>query len=187
MLAAPPAAQGLPFIPSMALGVFIAAPLVTFCLSAVTQAPNPLTSPDAAAWCGMASGALWQAGNACSIVAVQDPRVGLAVSLWQAPMTALLPSGITNSAVHPAHRCTADSQLIGSIGCLPLCISFRQQLMASLFALAQVAYPIMQCALFFSGAWGILLFKELRGRWQALYWTSGAVLLTGAALLSASK
>ncbi|GAB4821871.1 hypothetical protein N2152v2_008917 [Parachlorella kessleri] len=60
-------------------GIF-GAPLVTFCLSAVTQTPNPLSSPDTAAWYGMASGALWQAGNACSIVAVQDPRVGLAVA-----------------------------------------------------------------------------------------------------------
>jgi hypothetical protein len=51
----------------------------------------------------------------------------------------------------------------------------------------QVAYPIMQCGLFVAGAWGILLFKELKGKWQMLYWASGAVLLAGAALLSASK
>jgi hypothetical protein len=81
MLAAPPAARGIPYIPSMALGIFVAAPLATFCLSALASGADPLQSADAAAWNGMASGALWQAGNACSVLAVQDPRVGLAVGV----------------------------------------------------------------------------------------------------------
>ena len=45
----------------------------------------------------------------------------------------------------------------------------------------------MQLGLFVSGAWGILLFGEIRGRWAALYWCSGAVLVGGAAALSAAK
>lgn len=77
---------------------------------------------------------------------------------------------------------------------LVLCRAWDKQLwhwplvMVVVVVLLQVAYPLMQCGLFVAGAWGILLFRELRGvKWQALYWASGAVLLTGAALLAASK
>eukprot|EP00887_Chlorella_sp_A99_P006359 scaffold3.g6359.t1 len=51
-----------------------------------------------------------------------------------------------------------------------------------------VAYPIMQCGLFVGGAWGILLLGEMRSaRARAVYWTSGVVLVAGAALLAAAK
>lgn len=45
----------------------------------------------------------------------------------------------------------------------------------------------MQCGLFVAGAWGMLLFREVRGRAAALYWAAGGVLIAGAALLAASK
>lgn len=130
MLVAPPEHRGLPFIPSMAAGIFAAAPLATLLCAALAPGGSAglLGSLRPAMWPGLLAGAVWQAGNVCSVLATQDPRVGLAV-----------------------------------------------------------AYPIMQCGLFVAGAWGIALFGEVRGRWQALYWASGGVLLGGAVLLSSAK
>eukprot|EP00191_Tetraselmis_sp_GSL018_P002240 CAMPEP_0177597812 /NCGR_PEP_ID=MMETSP0419_2-20121207/11935_1 /TAXON_ID=582737 /ORGANISM="Tetraselmis sp., Strain GSL018" /LENGTH=324 /DNA_ID=CAMNT_0019090055 /DNA_START=269 /DNA_END=1240 /DNA_ORIENTATION=+ len=50
-----------------------------------------------------------------------------------------------------------------------------------------VAYPIMQCGLAVAGLWGVLVFREIRGRAQAIYWLSAAVLLLGATLLAIAK
>lgn len=81
MLAAPTAARGLPFLPSMSVGIFVASPLVTALLSGPRRAASVMRAAEVASAPGMTAGAVWQAGNMCSIVAVQDPRVGLAVSL----------------------------------------------------------------------------------------------------------
>ena len=50
-----------------------------------------------------------------------------------------------------------------------------------------LAMPIMQSGLFFSGMWGISLFNEVDRRAQPVYWASGAVLITGVALLASAK
>jgi len=50
-----------------------------------------------------------------------------------------------------------------------------------------LAYPIMQCGLAVAGLWGVLLFKEITGRAQTLYWLSTVVLICGASLLTLSK
>eukprot|EP00899_Mesostigma_viride_P028093 jgi/Mesvir1/8469/Mv15837-RA.1 len=50
-----------------------------------------------------------------------------------------------------------------------------------------IAYPIMQCGLFVSGAWGIFLFQEIHGRNAALYWLSGIFVVGGAVMLAFSK
>lgn len=138
MLAAPPEARGLPFVPSMALGAMILAPTIAACLacaaplSAVSftrvsgvcaaaccggasavcpwhwsiAAPwlclcltghtanigctlgathaspvVPQATSSRAAGPGMAAGFCWNAGNCCCILAVTDPRVGLAVAM----------------------------------------------------------------------------------------------------------
>eukprot|EP00037_Helgoeca_nana_P016425 m.154574 g.154574 ORF g.154574 m.154574 type:complete len:371 (-) comp23517_c0_seq2:129-1241(-) len=48
-----------------------------------------------------------------------------------------------------------------------------------------VAYPIMQCALFVSGLWGIFYFKEVTGRVAiGAFFVSGFVLIGGAVILS---
>ena len=49
-----------------------------------------------------------------------------------------------------------------------------------------VAYPIMQCALFVSGIWGVFLFKEIQGtRAIVAFFAFGGILLGGAAMLGA--
>ena len=50
-----------------------------------------------------------------------------------------------------------------------------------------LAMPIMQSGLFVSGIWGISLFGEIDRRAQPVYWSSGAVLITGVALLASAK
>eukprot|EP00035_Acanthoeca_spectabilis_P009733 m.171718 g.171718 ORF g.171718 m.171718 type:complete len:341 (-) comp14819_c0_seq4:73-1095(-) len=48
-----------------------------------------------------------------------------------------------------------------------------------------VAYPIMQCALFVSGLWGILWFEEIQGTTAIMgFFLSGGVLIGGAVVLS---
>merc|ERR1711871_472494 len=48
-----------------------------------------------------------------------------------------------------------------------------------------VAYPMMQCALFVSGVWGVAVFREIQG-WVPIttFFVSGGILLGGAALLA---
>merc|ERR1711907_289761 len=47
-----------------------------------------------------------------------------------------------------------------------------------------VAYPMFQCALFFSGLWGIFWFKEIRGAPAiSIFFLSGVTLLGGATIL----
>jgi len=49
-----------------------------------------------------------------------------------------------------------------------------------------VAYPLMQCALVFSGLWGIFVFKEIQGRAVRVFFAFCVVVLGGAALLTIS-
>jgi len=50
-----------------------------------------------------------------------------------------------------------------------------------------IAYPVMQCGLFVAGLWGILLYGELRGKWQLGFWLPGLFVLAGASMLAAAK
>lgn len=47
-----------------------------------------------------------------------------------------------------------------------------------------VAYPILQCALFVAGIWGIVVFKEIRGRTVWVFFFGGGVLILGAVLVA---
>lgn len=49
-----------------------------------------------------------------------------------------------------------------------------------------VACPFLQCALFFSGFWGICVFKELRGLSIIIFFCSAIVLVFGAVFLATS-
>mmetsp|Transcript_19135 Transcript_19135/g.53351 ORF Transcript_19135/g.53351 Transcript_19135/m.53351 type:complete len:168 (-) Transcript_19135:55-558(-) len=126
---APPSHQGLAYVPTMGLGVLISSPIVTFLLIKASRlADPPPLSAGKAALPGLVAGAIWNIGNAASIIAVNDPSVGLAI-----------------------------------------------------------AYPIMQCGLAVAGLLGILLYREIVGRAQAVYWASAAVLIAGASMLAACK
>ena len=59
---APEEAQGLPFVPSFALGVLITAPVLTGILIACRQAPVRLYARAAGLW-GTLAGVVWNAGN----------------------------------------------------------------------------------------------------------------------------
>lgn len=47
-----------------------------------------------------------------------------------------------------------------------------------------VAYPILQCALFVAGMWGVMFFKEIVGYEIAVFFLSGVVLLGGAVAIA---
>ncbi|KAL4458531.1 hypothetical protein ABPG75_013396 [Micractinium tetrahymenae] len=82
MLAAPKEARGVQFVPSMAAGALLVAPLVT---AVLTRAGSSISFTQAtssrAAAPGMAAGATWNVGNCLQILAVTNPRVGLAVAM----------------------------------------------------------------------------------------------------------
>ena len=59
---APDGATGLAYVPSMALGVLIAGPLLTTLLVACRQAPMKPYARVAGPW-GTLAGAMWNAGN----------------------------------------------------------------------------------------------------------------------------
>ncbi|CAL1157403.1 unnamed protein product [Cladocopium goreaui] len=46
-----------------------------------------------------------------------------------------------------------------------------------------VAYPILQCALFFGGLWGIYVFKEITGNSIGVFWGGALTLVAGVVLL----
>ena len=153
-----PAAQGLAFVPSLALGesmylaqgcmrltrasravtdvcsalgagVLLAAPIITGIITLSQKRDWPNLADRTVILYGCISGAIWNAGNMCAIIATRDPGVGLSV-----------------------------------------------------------AYPILQCGLVIAGLWGILLLGELRDpKAQAGFWISAALVLTGTIMLAASK
>jgi len=49
-----------------------------------------------------------------------------------------------------------------------------------------IAGPLLQCALFVAGLWGIFIFKEIKGAAIPVFFVSGTVLITGAVCLSLS-
>jgi len=79
MYYAPEEAKGVQYIPSMALGVIISSPVVTALMIYVSGHPWSLRTTSAALP-GIASGFIWNAGNALSIIATMSSGVGLAVA-----------------------------------------------------------------------------------------------------------
>lgn len=51
-----------------------------------------------------------------------------------------------------------------------------------------VAYPIMQCAIFVSGIWGVYVFGEIRNRTTIIvFWTGGCLLILGGLVLTVAR
>ena len=63
----------------MAAGVLLSSPFVTAAVLVLTGEERSLHA-SAAGLPGIVSGAIWNAGNICSIVATNDPHVGLAIA-----------------------------------------------------------------------------------------------------------
>lgn len=123
----PPEAAGLAAVPSFGLGALLAGFVVSaaYWKLAKQEETFPTIEGDQLL-AGCASGALWNAGNVCSIIAQSPPYS--------------LPYGI--------------------------------------------AYPILQCALFFGGLWGIFVFKEIQGNAVFAFWAGAVTLAAGIVLLS---
>jgi len=126
MKAAPSASQGLTIVPAFGIGCLLTAPLITLPYVYLIASTRPNFHLRVSFLPGIAAGAVWNAGNICSIFA---------------------------------------SDLIGY----------------------SIAYPIMQCAIVFAAAWGILLFGEIKGRQIGTVVIGIAVVLGGAILLGLSK
>mmetsp|Transcript_62535 Transcript_62535/g.116261 ORF Transcript_62535/g.116261 Transcript_62535/m.116261 type:complete len:419 (+) Transcript_62535:80-1336(+) len=120
--------SGLPCVPSFGLGALVTGFLVTALYWYASLRPRGQAAKVAGdtLGAGVLSGAIWNAGNICSIVA-QEP---------------------------------------------PFSLSYG------------IAYPILQCALFFGGLWGIYVFKEIRGFAVSIFWVGAAVLVAGIVLLA---
>ncbi|KAK9822636.1 hypothetical protein WJX81_002024 [Elliptochloris bilobata] len=76
---APASVQGVNYVPSIAAGVVISAPIVNGALLLAGREPLAL-KPRAAALPGICAGVTWNAGNVLSILAVNNPRVGYAIA-----------------------------------------------------------------------------------------------------------
>ena len=51
-----------------------------------------------------------------------------------------------------------------------------------------IAYPLLQCAILFSGIWGVFAFKEIVGKARiATFFCGGAILLSGAIMLAVAQ
>jgi len=50
-----------------------------------------------------------------------------------------------------------------------------------------IAYPILQCALFVSGLWGVFAFREIKGAAIIVFFVSGTILVAGALCLAFSS
>ena len=99
----------------------------------------------------------------CSILATQNPNVGLAIAY---PIMQVSFSSKPYHTWRPAH--SLQCYLYNAVsGCEPL--------------------HWLQSGLCIAGLWGIILFRELRGREQVGYWISSVVLIVGATLLTLSK
>ncbi|KAK9800727.1 hypothetical protein WJX73_000776 [Symbiochloris irregularis] len=79
MTFAPEEAKGVPFAPSFAVGVLLAAPIFTAAIVLFGNLPRQLYARPAALP-GIAGGTVWNIGNICSIVATQDESVGLSIA-----------------------------------------------------------------------------------------------------------
>ena len=72
------ASHSIPWL-LMCAGVLLAAPIVTAAIVFLAGLEAQLYM-SAAAGPGILSGAIWNAGNICSIVATNDPQVGLSIA-----------------------------------------------------------------------------------------------------------
>uniref|UniRef100_A0A7S2X590 EamA domain-containing protein n=1 Tax=Lotharella oceanica TaxID=641309 RepID=A0A7S2X590_9EUKA len=50
-----------------------------------------------------------------------------------------------------------------------------------------IAYPMLQCALFVAGLWGIFVFKEITGYAVLVFFVAGFILICGAVCLALSE
>ena len=165
MLAAPKEARGLQFVPSMAVGAMVLAPALIACLTCLARS---ITFTHVRTWreCPMLRlHRLLLTLRRTQRCLIEPPR-----ALPQATSSRAAGPGMAAGILWNAGNC-----------CCILAVTDPHVGLA-------VAMPIMQCGLFVAGAWGIVLYREVRGpRPLALYWLGGTALVGGAALLAGAK
>lgn len=113
------------------------------------------------------------------------PSFGLGALLAGALVTGVYWKAVKNEAGAPAVPGDALgagvlSGLIWNLG--NICSIVAQ---SPPFSLAYgLAYPILQCALFFGGLWGIFVFKEIQGNAIGVFWAGASLLAGGIVALS---
>ena len=112
------------------------------------------------------------------------PSFGIGVILT-APLVALVYFGIIRRCTRPEWHWRV-ALLPGMLSGLIWNLSNVSSIFGIIGLGFSVAYPLMQCALFFAGLWGVFLFKESKGLAVVIFFVSGAVLLAGAILLTLS-
>lgn len=113
------------------------------------------------------------------------PSFGLGALLAGAAVTAVYWKAIKNEPGAPAVPVDAlgAGVLSGLVWNLGNTCSIVAQ--SPPFSLAYgLAYPILQCALFFGGLWGIFVFKEIQGNAIGVFWAGAALLAGGIVVLS---
>ncbi|KAL4859306.1 hypothetical protein ACK3TF_001045 [Chlorella vulgaris] len=81
MLAAPPGVRGIQFVPSMAFGALLVAPLSTLALTCTGTITFIEATSSRAAGPGILAGAIWNLGNMCCIAAVTHSDLGMTVAM----------------------------------------------------------------------------------------------------------
>jgi glucose uptake protein GlcU len=114
------------------------------------------------------------------------PSFGLG-TLLVAPLITLPYMYLSRSSPSRGHWAVRESLLPG----LMAGFVWNGANVCSIYAISDlgyaVAYPLMQCAIAVAAIWGVLVFKEIRGRQITVMAISALVVLGGAVLLALSK
>lgn len=165
---APSKYQGLSFVPSFGLGTLIVAPLITLPYMWLSR-----SSGSRGHWAvrqslipGLLAGTVWNGANVASIFAIKAVGYAVAYPLMQV------------GAGRSGAGCCGGEWAVG-----PLRWHVAH---GSLFALRFVSLCV-QCAIAVAALWGVLVFREIRGRQIGVMAASACVVLGGAVLLAVSK
>ena len=166
----PKEVEGLAAIPSFGIGALVAGIVVTLAYWKLFQKePFPKLQGDQIG-AGLASGLIWNAGS-----------LGLSCvfPLIPHPMMVFKMSWLSSSWETQKNRYFSICWLVPDVESWPrpgnVCSVIAQ---SPPFSLPYgVAYPILQCALFFGGLWGIYAFKEITGRSIYIFWAGGDAFL----------
>eukprot|EP01025_Chloroclados_australasicus_P048575 TRINITY_DN5508_c0_g2_i2.p1 TRINITY_DN5508_c0_g2~~TRINITY_DN5508_c0_g2_i2.p1 ORF type:complete len:337 (-),score=24.00 TRINITY_DN5508_c0_g2_i2:712-1722(-) len=74
--------QGLPYVPSMGIGVFVSAPIVASCACLILRTRFPMKWRYSV-WPGLLSGLIWNIGNVASLIAVIYVGISVAIPIMQ--------------------------------------------------------------------------------------------------------
>lgn len=122
---------------------------------------------------------------------VPDSSSGLAFvvsfgigTMVSSPLVCLVCFGVKQK-IPPLHL--ADTLWAGLLSGLIYNIGNVLQILAIPMIGFSLAGPLLQCALFVAGLWGIFVFKEIQGPAVQVFFLAGAVLISGAVCLAASS